>query len=205
MSLRRISASGRSSRAHVVMGIRERKAVAGKMLAHRGHAGIGEALDDRGSQRADGIRVEMQCTVADHAAPAVVEVEHRREAEIDAVRAELGADDVCRRACGCLAFSRSRSHGGRARALARSCEAVAEALHPPAFVVDADRQGRLSLPFDLLATVSAARGSRSCGRTGSPRRRPGGAGARGLRRVSIGPTTSATTGPGGSLTLRIPG
>ena len=74
----------------------------------------------------------MQRAVADHAAAAVVEVEHRREAEVDAVRAELGADDV----------------GGGARRLFRqvpvavpqpaelahrrdAAEAVAEALHPP--------------------------------------------------------------------------
>src|SRR5688572_28486214 len=115
--------------------------MAGEMLAHGAHAGVGEALDDRAGERADGVGVEMQRTVADHAASAVVEVEHRREAEVDAVRAELGADDVGRGARRLfrqlpIAIPQTAELAHRRDA----AEAVAEALHPAAFMVDADGQ-----------------------------------------------------------------
>ncbi len=111
------------------------------MLAHSRHAGIGEALHDRRREGADGVRVEMQRTVADYGARAVVEVEHRREAEIDAVRAELRTDDVGRAARRLLRLRlvavpqapqlAHRRDGG---------EALPETLHPPTFVVDAHQK-----------------------------------------------------------------
>ena len=105
----------------------------------------------RRGERADRVRVEVQRAVADHALRAVVEVEHRREAEVDAVRAELGADHVGRRARGLFRRSRSRSHSRpSSRIGGMRGEALAEALHPPAFVVDADRQRRLALALDVL-------------------------------------------------------
>ena len=168
MSLRRISDSGRSSRGDIVVRVGEREAVTGKMLAHGAHAGVGEALDDRAGERADGVGVEMQRAVADHAASAVVEVEHRREAEVDAVRAELGADDVRRGARRLLrqvpvAVPEPAELAHRRDA----AEAVAEALHPAAFMVDADRQCRLSQLFDFFdQCLELVRGSRNCGQTG---------------------------------------
>src|SRR5205823_11152758 len=85
-------------------------------------------------------------------AGSVVEVEHRREAEIDAVGGKLRGDDV----------------GGAARRLARRLavavpepaelphrrnrrETFAKALHSPALVVDADRQRRLAQALQVLA------------------------------------------------------
>src|SRR6266513_473417 len=118
------------------MGIEGRKAVTRKVLADRRHARGRESLHDAGAEGCAG---------------AVIEIEHRREAEIDAVRGKLRGDDV----------------GGAARRLARRAalavppptelahrrdrgEAVAKPLYAPAFVVDADRQRRLAQPLDVL-------------------------------------------------------
>ena len=136
---------------HLDVGIERRKAVTWKVLADRRHARGRESLHDAGAERADRVGVEVQRTVADGLAGAVIQVEHRREAEIDAVRGKLRGDDV----------------GGAARRLARRAalavppptelahrgdrgEAVAKPLYAPAFVVDADRQRRLAQALDVL-------------------------------------------------------
>src|SRR6266480_3255377 len=85
------------------MGIERRKAVTRKVLADRRHARGRESLHDAGAERADRVGVEVQRAVADGRAGSVVEVEHRREAEIDAVGGKLRGADV----------------GGAARRLAR--------------------------------------------------------------------------------------
>src|SRR5678815_5590394 len=107
----------------------------GKMLRHRGYATLRQPLHQARPQRADRGGVEMQRAIADHRAAAIVEVEHRREAEIEAVRAELGGDDVADRRGGLapllpvavpeLAQMAHRRDEG---------EAFLEALHPPALV-----------------------------------------------------------------------
>src|SRR5256885_1881696 len=134
------------------MGIKRRKAVTRKVLADRRHARGRESLHDAGAERADRVGVEVQRTVADGRAGSVVEVEHRREAEIDAVGGKLRGDDV----------------GGAARRLARRLavavpelaelshrrnrrETFAKALYSPALVVDAGRQRRLAQAFQVLA------------------------------------------------------
>ena len=53
----------------------------------------------------------MEGAVADHAARAVVEVEDRREAEVDAARAQLGAENVAE-----SARRLERAHRARAAA-----------------------------------------------------------------------------------------
>src|SRR3982074_1478056 len=113
------------------------------MLADRGHAGIGKTLDGARAERADRGRIEMQRAIADHAARAVIEIEHRREAEIDAVRRELGPDHVGRRARRVpplltVAVPEPPELAHRWN----RAEALAKALHAAAFVVDADRQRR---------------------------------------------------------------
>src|SRR3981189_1688193 len=85
------------------MGIERRKAVTRKVLAYRRQAPGPESLDDAGAERAHRVGIEVQRTVADGRAGPVVEVEHRREAEIHAVRGQLRGDNV----------------GGAARRLAR--------------------------------------------------------------------------------------
>ena len=113
------------------------EAVPGKMLAHGSHPGFLQSQDQLGSKSAHRGGVEVQRPVADHAAAAVVEVEHRGEAEIHAMRAELRADHVAgrlRRLPALLAvavpqapeLAHRRDRG----------KAFAEALHAPALVVD---------------------------------------------------------------------
>src|SRR5437899_10728904 len=134
------------------MRIERRKAVTRKVLADRGHARGRESLHDAGAERADRVGVEVQRPIADGRARPVVEVEHRREAEIYAVGGKLSGDDV----------------GGTARRLARRLavavpelaelshrrnrrEPFPKSLYPPAFVVDADRKRRRAQPFYFLA------------------------------------------------------
>ena len=100
-------------------------------------------------QQRDDARVAVEGAVADHAAAAVVEVEHRREAEVDAAGAQLGAEHVAGGGGGSIArmapvpraaavvhpHLAERAHRRQVR------EAVgAKALHAAAFVVDADQQ-----------------------------------------------------------------
>ena len=135
---------------HGDMRIGLRVAMAGKMLGDGRHAALRESLHQASAQRADGGGIEVQRAIADHRAAAIVEIEHRREAEVDAVGAELGRDDVADRAGGlfgeitvAIPQSSERAHrrnGG---------EALAKALHAPALVIDAHRQRRLAQPLDV--------------------------------------------------------
>ena len=76
----------------VAVGLDE--AVPGEVLAAVGHAGQQQAVHQALGQQRDDARVAVEGAVADHAAAAVVEVEHRREAEVDAAGAQLGAEHV---------------------------------------------------------------------------------------------------------------
>ena len=64
-------------------------AVPGKVLADAGHAAGAQPVVQRRSEVRDGIRVAVKRAVADDGAGAMIEIEHRSEAEIDAMRAEL--------------------------------------------------------------------------------------------------------------------
>ena len=94
------------------------------------------------------VRIAMQRPVADYRARAVIEIEHRREAEIHAVRAELPGDRApdprrLARGAGDIAIPElaQRAHR-RYRA-----EARAKPLHAAAFVIDGDEQrGRAQRP-----------------------------------------------------------
>ena len=90
---------------------------------------------------ADDTRVAVEGAVADDAAGAVVEVEHRREAEVDAAGAQFGAEHVAGGGGGVGGAQRvvhpQFAQGAHRRQVR---EAVgAEALHAAAFVVDADQ------------------------------------------------------------------
>ena len=92
----------------------------------------------------------MERAVADHSARAVVEVEHRREAEVDAAGAQLGAEHVAggarrlerpHRAGAGAAAAVVHPHRAEAPHRRQRREAVAaEALDAAALVVDADEQ-----------------------------------------------------------------
>ena len=83
----------------------------------------------------------MQRPVADHRARPVVEVQHRREAEVDTVRAELRGDDVggaprrLRRHLPVPIPQPSELAHGRDRG-----KTLAEALYPATLVVDANQE-----------------------------------------------------------------
>ena len=62
----------------------------GKVLAHRAHARLVQAQHQGMTQLGHRVRVAVEGAVADHCAVAVVQVEHRREAEIEPMRRKLG-------------------------------------------------------------------------------------------------------------------
>lgn len=130
-------------------------------------------MNERAGKHRDDPRIAMEGAVANDAAAAVVEVEHRREAQVDAASAQLGAEHVTGSAR-CL----HRVHRAAAAAemtvvhpkLAERAhrrqvgEAIgAKALHPAALVVDADEQvlaDRLDFSGELgelLAVAPVAR------------------------------------------------
>ena len=97
-----------------------------------------------------GLGTGVKGAVADDLADAAVEVEHRREAEIDPDGAQFGRHQPAaglRQAAGALGvlvvdapeFADRRQRG----------KAVAKALHPPAFVVHRHQQLRLALGVDV--------------------------------------------------------
>ena len=128
---------------HLVVRIGANVAVPGEMLADARHARRGEARLQRFGQHGDRVGILVQRAIADHARLAVVHVEHRREAEVHAVRLQLAADHEAATARG----------GERLRRIAvpelaefphrrDRREAVLEALHAPALVIDRDQQVR---------------------------------------------------------------
>ncbi|MNT23034.1 hypothetical protein D3C72_1584420 [compost metagenome] len=116
-------------------------AVAGKVLAAVAHARQQQALVQVAGQHADHARIGMEGAVADHGAAAMVQVQHRGEAEVDIAGAQLGGQHIAaghRRpgrgqhvAVPQLAQAVHRRQVGKAVGLA--------ALHAPAFMVDADQ------------------------------------------------------------------
>ena len=132
------------------MAVGANEAVAGKVLAAVVHSGLQQAVHDAARQHRDDARIAVEGAVADHAAAAVVEVEHRREAQVDAAGAQLGGEHVAGRP---RRFERAHGAGaGTAVAVVhphlaedahrrQRREAVAaEALDAAALVVDADEQ-----------------------------------------------------------------
>src|SRR4051812_20846776 len=111
------------------------------MLAYGPHAGRMQAPYKGRTERADRFGRGMERAIANYRAGAVVEVENRRETEIDAMRRELGADCMTstlgcshrRRAITIPEFAKT-PHGRNGR------ESVPEPLDPAAFMVDANEQ-----------------------------------------------------------------
>jgi hypothetical protein len=112
----------------------------GKVLAAIAHAGQQHAVHDALGQQRHHARVAVKAAVADDAAGAVVQVEHRGKAEVDAAGAQLAGQHEAGAARHLRRPHRiahpqlaQRAHGRQAG------EAVAaKALHPSALVVDAD-------------------------------------------------------------------
>ena len=126
-------------------------AVTRKMLADATHARLRHAGHERLRERRDDERVAVESPVADDAAATVVEVEHRRETQIDAVREQLGGEHVARAArgferCDMVALPEAPQAAHRRNAR----EAIGtKTLHPTAFMIDRDDQRRAAQRMDL--------------------------------------------------------
>ena len=142
------------------MGIGFDETVAGEMFAAIVHAADVQAVHQALGQEAHHTRVAPEGAVANHAAFAVIKVEHRGETQIDTTGAQLRPQDVTAsgggvggahgaRALACLFVIQphlaERAHGWQMR------EAVTlETLHATAFMVDANEQIRAQF-FDRMA------------------------------------------------------
>ena len=139
-----------------------------KVLADCRHAGRTQAAMQCRRQMRDGVRIAVKRAIADDRARTVIDVEHGREAEIDPVRGELARERtpeprrLARRA-GNIAVPHlaQRAHRRNRR------EAVAKALHAPAFVIDGDERRRRAQRTNRGGqTPAVARTSRNCARRG---------------------------------------
>ncbi len=68
-----------------------------KMLAAVAHAGQREAVVEALGKQRHHARIAVKRAIADHLRLPVVQIEHRREAHVDAARAQLGGEDVADR------------------------------------------------------------------------------------------------------------
>ena len=119
------------------MRIRFRPAVAGEMLAGRRHAGLLQPLDIGLTQATHLLRITAQGAVADHLAAPVIQVQYRREADIDTAGEHLGRHQPGR-SRGQLFLLRSSAPGNPAERW-QPQHIPSQALHPPAFLVDSDQ------------------------------------------------------------------
>ncbi len=112
----------------------------------------------RRRQMRDGVRVAVKRAISDDRARAVIDVEHGREAEIDSVPGELArqrapeARRLARRARNvAVPHFAQRAHRRNRR------EAVAKALHAPAFVIDGDERRRRAQRADRRGQIPQLR------------------------------------------------
>ena len=119
------------------------KAVPRKMLAAVGHARLQQAVHQALRQAGDGGRVAAKAAVANDAAGAPVQIQHRGKAQIHPASAQFSRQHVAAgQRCLAGAFGAGlrpqlaqHAHGGQVG------EPIgAKALHAPAFVIDANEQ-----------------------------------------------------------------
>ena len=72
------------------MGIGAHVPVAREVLADSGHPGLLESLQYGAPELGNRARLGMESTISDHAARAMVDVQHRRKSQVHAVGAQLG-------------------------------------------------------------------------------------------------------------------
>ncbi len=133
-------------------------AVTGEMLAAVADATQQQAMIQALGQQGHHAGVRMEGSIADDAGGVVIQVQYRSETQVHAHGAQFGADRVAD--LGGLAAGRQHvaipqpaqvpHRGDRA-------EALAEALHSPAFVVDADQQLRAAQRMDFRRHVTQLR------------------------------------------------
>ena len=137
---------------HRQVGVRvgPHKAMARKVFAAIGHTALQQAVHQAFRQQADHARVAAEGTVADHAAGAKIQVQHRGEAQINTASAQLGAQHVAagggrvtgaHGAAALPALAVLQPHLTQRPHRRQMGEAIRlKALHPAALVVDADQQ-----------------------------------------------------------------
>ena len=118
--------------------------MSGKVLAAMRHAGLQQAVHQALGEQRDDAGIAVERAVADHAAGTEIEIEHRREAEVDAAGAQLGGQHEAAGGGGIggaqrVAHPLLAEHAHRRQV----GEPIgAKALHAAAFVVDADQHVR---------------------------------------------------------------
>ena len=127
------------------------KAVAGEVLAAVGHAGQQQTMGHAAGQHGNHARVVVEGPVADDGGTSPVQIQHRREGEVHPGSTQLLAHAAAH--LGGLAAGRQHvrvpalaqgTHGGDGR------EALAEALHTAALVIDRHQQRRRADGMDLV-------------------------------------------------------
>ncbi|MNM90509.1 hypothetical protein D3C81_1027740 [compost metagenome] len=120
------------------VGIRLGPAMSGEMLAGRRHARRMHATGERAGQLRSALRVALEGTAADHRAALVIEVEHRREAQVQSDRQHFGRHQPAALLGQALGIG-IVSNGAHRR---QAHEALAQSLHPTPFLVDCQQQVR---------------------------------------------------------------
>ena len=135
----------------LVVRIASHETMPGEMLAAGDHTASRQPLDQRGSQLGDHLRVAVEAAIADHRADAMIEVEHRREAQVDAAGTQLGRQHFTDGACGVTRLiRRARPHLAQHAHRRQAGKPVQEALDAPPFVVDRDQQVRAAQRTNLV-------------------------------------------------------
>ena len=125
------------------MRIRRHMAVAGKVFAGGGHACAGHAVDKGAGQFGDRQRIGVKAAVADHAAGAEIQVQHRRETDVDVVGAQFVRHQFAEQIGGMAGgFGIAAVVTAQRRHRRQAGELGAEALHPTALLVHGDQQVR---------------------------------------------------------------
>ena len=128
---------------HLVMRVGAHVAVPGEVLSDRAHAHSPHAAGERPGELRYRGRLGVERPVADHARRAEIDVQHRREAEVHAVRRKLRRKHDPDRARQVLGERRVVVVDPAERAHRRQPgEAVREPLHPAPLVIDSDEKRR---------------------------------------------------------------
>ncbi len=129
---------GERSRVHRQLEVRvgDHAAVAGEVLADRDHPRVVHPLHPGAGELGDGLGIAMERPVADHRAEPAVEIEHRRERQVEPAGAQLRRHQPTGEArrlepARPVLVEQLTVPGGRRQA----CHALAEALHAAAFLV----------------------------------------------------------------------
>ncbi len=126
------------------------RAVPGEVLAGGSHAGTAHAADIGSGERRHHRRIAVKSAVTDDTADAAVDIEHRRETEVDTHAAQLDRHQP--------AGGFGQRHRPRRRLIMHAAERGerrqrrepgAQALHPSALLIDGDQQRWIAQGMDF--------------------------------------------------------